>query len=441
MRKLKIRILCLALCSAIMLCATACKSVDDTNSSSLPSSTTTSTSSTSSTSSDTDINSDVQSTETKPEDTSSENSSTNSSLPTNTSSNASTNSTVSEENTVSEDKSIIEMLYGFSSIKKVNYYCVRNLPGSDIIYSVSSIITNTNTDIVSDTSLKLLCDDKNVKIDNTVITIPSSYAKSNKSIKLTAYHSAVDTKFDFTIKPDVKWNLIFEDNFDSAEINTDVWNIWDQKRDWRYSYSKDNMILDGNGNLINRMSVLKKPDAVTGETQISGAMTTQGKFETTYGYFEVRMIPHRAEGLMGAFWLMCGDMGDKDAADDGTAKNGCEVDIIETFYHRKDPSHTIHWDGYTHTKSHHFNNSGRDDIFDGNYHTFAFRWSPTEYAFLIDGVVTGKTNKVDICDQPGYLLISSHFNTNAGTLPIGAGEYTDMIVDYVKVYSSSDDIK
>ena len=120
------------------------------------------------------------------------------------------------------------MLYGFSSIKKVNYYCVRNLPGSDIIYSISSIITNTNTDIVSDSSLKLLCDDKNVKIDNTVITIPSSYAKSNKSIKLTAYHSAVDTKFDFTIKPNVKWNLIFEDNFDSAEINTDVWNIWDQ---------------------------------------------------------------------------------------------------------------------------------------------------------------------------------------------------------------------
>ena len=189
------------------------------------------------------------------------------------------------------------------------------------------------------------------------------------------------------------------------------------------------------------MSVLEKPDTVTGETQISGAMTTQGKFETTYGYFEIRMIPHKAEGLMGAFWLMCGDMGDKDAADDGTAKNGCEIDIIETFYHRKDPSHTIHWDGYTHTKSHHFNNSGRDDIFDGNYHTFAFRWSPTEYAFLIDNVVTGKTNEVDICDQPGYLLISSHFNTNAGTLPIGAGEHTDMVVDYVRVYQSPVDTK
>ncbi len=426
---MKIKILCLSLCLTMILCTAACKSADDTNSSSVPSSTT------ASSSSDADTSSDEQPIESKPQNTSSENSNTNSSLQANTSSNVSTNSTVS-----SEDINAIEMLYGFSSIKDVNYYCLKNIPGSDIVYSVSSVITNKDTDVVTDTSLKLLCEDKNVKIDGTVITIPASYAKNNKSVKLTADHSGVGTKYDFTIKPDAKWNLIFEDNFDGTTLN-DVWNVWDEARDWRYSYSKDNMILDGKGNLINRMSVLEKPDAATGEFQTSGAMTTLDTFETTYGYFEIRMKPHKAEGLMGAFWLMCGDMGDKDAADDGTAKNGCEIDIIETFYHAKNPSHTIHWDGYTYTKSHHFNNSGREDVFDGNFHTFAFRWSPTEYAFFIDGEVTGKTNKVDICDQPGYLLISSHFNTNAGTLPIGVGEHTDMIVDYVRVYSSSDDVK
>ena len=335
---------------------------------------------------------------------------------------------------------VLAMLYGFKNIEKVNYYCVKNLPNSDAIYAITEIITDTGTNICDSTS-EILCDDKNIKIDQKIITVPYSYLKKHKSVKLTAYHSGMDVKLDFTIKFEDKWDLVFEDDFEGTTIDLNKWNIWDEMRDWRYSYSKDNMILDGMGNLINRMSVLEKPDTVTGETQISGAMTTQGKFETTYGYFEIRMIPHKAEGLMGAFWLMCGDMGDKDAADDGTAKNGCEIDIIETFYHRKDPSHTIHWDGYTHTKSHHFNNSGRDDIFDGNYHTFAFRWSPTEYVFLIDNVVTGKTNEVDICDQPGYLLISSHFNTNAGTLPIGAGEHTDMVVDYVRVYQSPVDTK
>ncbi len=386
---------CLLICLSIMLVATACSNQEDTLSSSSTISTITSND--------------------------------------NLSDNTSTDNTV--------DDSILEMLYGFKSIKKVNYYCARNIPGSDTVYSVSSIITNKDTDIVSDTSTTILCDDKNVKIDDRIITIPASYTKNNKSVKLTAYHSGAGVKLDFTIKPASSWNKVFEDNFDGTKLNTDVWNVWDEERDWSYSYSKDNMFLDGQGNLVNRMSVLEKPDAATGESQTSGAMTTLDTFETTYGYFEIRMKPHKAEGLMGAFWLMCGDMGDKDAADDGTAKNGCEIDIIETFYHAKNPSHTIHWDGYTYTKSHHFNNSGREDVFDGNFHTFAFRWSPTEYAFFIDGEVTGKTNKVDICDQPGYLLISSHFNTNAGTLPIGVGEHTDMIVDYVRVYSSPEDTK
>ncbi len=421
------RILCLMLCVAMLLCATACRK----NPSSLSSNS-------SDTSSFEEIYQNVEFIEPNNTVTSSK---------TDTSSQNNTSSTVSDSGskptpsqTDDSAKDVLAMLYGFKSIEKVNYYCVKNLPNSDAIYAITEIITDTGTNICDSTS-EILCDDKNIKIDQKIITVPYSYLKKHKSVKLTAYHSGMDVKLDFTIKFEDKWDLVFEDDFEGTTIDLNKWNIWDEMRDWRYSYSKDNMILDGNGNLINRMSVLEKPDSATGESQTSGAMTTQGKFETTYGYFEIRMIPHKAEGLMGAFWLMCGDMGDKDAADDGTAKNGCEIDIIETFYHRKDPSHTIHWDGYTHTKSHHFNNSGRDDIFDGNYHTFAFRWSPTEYVFLIDNVVTGKTNEVDICDQPGYLLISSHFNTNAGTLPIGAGEHTDMVVDYVRVYQSPVDTK
>ena len=432
------KIFCLFLCLSILLSITACSNAEDplSSNSSIPSNSTTT--STNDTSSDEDYK-DVEIIES--EDASGNNSSNNQQTSSTTSNNSSVSSNITSSDNDSSSADLMEMLYGFSSIKSVNYYCLRNLSGSDILYSVSSIITNKNTDIASDTSVTISCDDKNVKIDGTIISMPSSYAKNNKSVKFTAHHSGVGAKYNFTITPNAKWNLIFEDNFDGTTINTDVWNIWDEMRDWRYSYSKDNMILDGKGYLYNRMSVLEKPDAVTGEYQTSGAMTTQGKFETTYGYFEIRMKPHKAEGLMGAFWLMCGDMGDKNAADDGTAKNGCEVDIIETFYHRLDPSHTIHWDGYTHTKSHGFSNAGRDDIFDGEFHTFAFRWSPTEYTFFIDGEVSARTTQVDICDQPGYLLISSHFNTNAGTLPIGVGEHTDMVVDYVRVYSSSDDIK
>lgn len=425
------RVFCLALCLSLLMGTAACSKVEDAFSSN----------------SSGGVISTVTSSKEDYTDAEIVSSEDNSSVSSNTSSNTSSSTTSNTSSTTSSEGNslsagdLMEMLYGFKSIKRVDYNCIRNLEGSDTMYSVSAIITNKDTDIVTDTSVLISCADKNVKIDGTVITVPASYTKNKKSVKCTVEHSGVGTKYDFTIKPVGSWNLIFEDTFDGPTVNTDVWNVWDEKRDWRYSYSKDNMFIDANGNLVNRMSVNENPDAVTGETQISGAMTTQGKFETTYGYFEVRLKPHKAAGLMGAFWLMCGDMGDKNAADDGTAKNGCEVDIIETFYHRLDPSHTIHWDGYTYTKSHGFSNSGREDIFDGNFHTFAFRWSPTEYTFFIDGVVSAKTTKVDICDQPGYLLISSHFNTNAGTLPIGVGEHTDMLVDYVRVYSCPEDTK
>lgn len=46
-------------------------------------------------------------------------------------------------------------------------------------------------------------------------------------------------------------------------------------------------------------------------------------------------------------------------------------------------------------------------------------------------------NTVDICNQPAYMLISSHFGeTWAGDVTLKAGEYSDTVVDYVKIYQS-----
>lgn len=426
------KILSLTLCLAMMLCTVACRSADDTYSSNLTQDDTTSTESYKDVELIEDNNSFVSSTPAASNES-------------DTTTSKDDVSNVTSDNNSNEETSgndVIEMLYGFSSIKNVSYYCAKNLPNSDIIYSISSIITNKDTDIVTDTSVTISCNDKNVKVDGTTVTIPASYAKSGKLVKFTARHSGVGAKYDFTIKPDAKWDLVFEDNFDGTTLNTDVWNVWDEMRDWRYSYSKDNIFLDGKGNLINRMSVSDDYDAETGEGRFTGAITTLDKFEQTYGYYEIRMIPNLTSGLWSAYWLVGGDMSDKDAADDGTSQNGFEVDIVETYYYRTDPAQTIHWDGYYNdqTKSKSFSFPGMSEIFDGNYHTFGFRWSPEEYSFFIDGKLTAKTKEMGICDQPAYMLVSAHFG-NAGEMVMQPGEYSDMIVDYVKVYSSSDDAK
>ncbi|MBE6809860.1 MAG: glycoside hydrolase family 16 protein [Ruminococcaceae bacterium] len=332
--------------------------------------------------------------------------------------------------TNNQSSQTFEEKYGFNRLVDVEYECLKEIPGDDAQYEVKTVTTDTGYAFIY--AIFLSCDDKSIIIKDRTVTVPFEYRQKHDSVTLTATHNLAKVSTKFTITFD-KWDLVFEENFDGTELNTDIWNVWDEKRDWHYSYSKDAMFLDGNGNLINRMTSKDNPTSPDNPIRTSGAITTQGKYETTYGYFEVSMKPHKATGLMGAFWLMCGDMGDPNAANDGTAVNGCEVDIIETFYHNLNPSQTIHWDGYTHTKSKSFNKTNSPEIFDGNYHTFGFLWTPEEYVFFIDGEVNARTDEMGICNQPGYLLISSHFNDEAGEFSV---TQTDMAVDYVRVYKT-----
>ncbi len=414
------KIISLIICFVMVLSISACNNVDENSStnssdnSSSPASTVTST---------------EQNTSKQP-DSSSNNSS---SKPDNSSNDSSDNSS----NTSSQD-------YGLSRITNITYKCLKDLPGGDAQYQLDTVSTDTGTAL--DYMFDLSCKDKSIKIDKLVVTIPFEYRQKHDSVTVTATHRFAKISGEFVIKFD-KWNLVFEDDFNGTTLNTNVWNVWDEKRDSGYAYSKQNSFLDGKGNLVNRMSVLKEPDPITGQTKLTSVIETNDKFETTYGYFEIRMIPHRAMGLMGAFWLNCGDMSNENAPKDNTAVNGCEIDIVETFYHTKTPAQTIHWDGYgwyqdengewqTVTKTKGLYVPPMENIFDGNYHTFSLYWSPEEYIFFVDGEVTNRTDVMGICNQPGYILISSHFNTDAGELPLKPGEHTDMIVDYVRVYKT-----
>ena len=143
-KKLKSKkIFCLFLCLSILLSITACSNAEDplSSNSSIPSNSTAT--STDSTSSDEDY-SDVEIVGS--EDSNTNSSSSNQQTSSNTSNTSSTTS--SEDDSPSADD-LMEMLYGFKNIKRVDYNCVRNLEGSDTIYSVSAIITNKDTDIVS----------------------------------------------------------------------------------------------------------------------------------------------------------------------------------------------------------------------------------------------------------------------------------------------------
>lgn len=358
-------------------------------------------------------------------------------------------SNVDNTNSIAQVDSALAMLYGFSYIKDVEYCCAKNLPDSDAIYSINGIITDVGTDIC-DSSTEILCDNDDIKIEGKIITIPQSYIKKNKTLDLTVYHSGVELYHDFTIELDSEWDLVFEDQFEGDTLNTDIWGeTWntdltlERRATFNYGYTKDMIFLDGEGNLVSR--IYSTGDFTEDNLPIykSSLISTKECYESTYGYYEIRMIPHLNTGMWSAFWLLAGDMCDLDAVDDGSAVNGCEIDVIESLYFNKVPSHAIHWDGYYNDQTKSLDSTSRlspiPEVFDGNYHTFAVSWSKNGYVFLVDGKVTLTAKGVDVCNQPAYMLISSHLSAEAGDITLKPGEYSDTIIDYVRIYQSEQD--
>ena len=348
-----------------------------------------------------------------------------------------------------------EKMYGLKSLESVSYTCYKDIPNGDAQYEITEVLNDKGQDLKI--SCDYTCDSSEIKIDGLIVTIPASYKAKNKTAKFTATHRLSGIKLDFELKFASNYKLIFEDNFDGDTLNTSVWgDIWEtsieteRKENYSYGYVKENVFVDGEGHLINRVKALEQKNSKGQPTYSASIVTTKDCFESRYGYYEMSVRPHLTTGMWGAFWVLAGDMDDDNAPEDNSTKNGVEIDIFETIMHQKAARHALFWDGYgwfensigeweTKTKGHGVMAPEMPEIFDGKFHKFAMQWTPTDFIFLIDDQVTYRWTGTDGCDQPGYLLISSHVNSEGtGELLLKPGEYSDMIVDYVRVYSSDD---
>ncbi len=339
--------------------------------------------------------------------------------------------------------------FTFKSIKDVGYFCAKNLPQGNAVYIVTDVITDDNKEI--SIGCQIYSYDNSIKIDGKTITIPYEYKRKNKSVTLYAKHSITGIKSDFTITFGKEWELIFEDQFEGTELDTNVWEHrpeWLRDKGYVNYFSHEMTFLDGEGHLVSRAAPGKKKlwDYSNNcykevDAYLSGAVSTKDLFTSTYGYYEASVKLHHQTGMWGAFWLVCGDMDSSNPSNDGSSENGCEIDVFESLYNHGGVSQNLHWDGFTgHTGS----APGAPYVtqintYDGEYHKFAISWTPNEYVFLVDGIVTRRINAKTaggICNQPGYMLITTECGTWAGSWVLEEGEYSDMLVDYVRVYTS-----
>lgn len=218
------------------------------------------------------------------------------------------------------------------------------------------------------------------------------------------------------------YELVWSDEFGGTALDLGKWEYrgLGPRRD--AVNVKDTVRLDGEGHLI--LTTERR-----GEEYHTAMIATQGKFETTFGYFEARVKLQEQLGHWSAFWLQSPSLG-KPLGDPATA--GTEIDIFE--YLRKDGNrvhHNLHWDGY----GEHHKHSGHTAAVEGlgaSWHTVGLLWTESEYVFYVDGQETWRSSE-GVSQRDEYIILSLEVGTWAGdiaeaTLP------DHLYVDYVRVY-------
>ena len=249
--------------------------------------------------------------------------------------------------------------------------------------------------------------------------------------------------------------LIFSEDFNGTSLDTAKWNVCPNLDRQGRSTWMDDMVSVSGGYL----HIKFRRDAALGATKPTepeiasnwiraGGIRTRSKdwqkilFQNTFGYYEARIKFPQISGVWGAFWLMSPTV-DQDLTNGG--EEGTEIDIVESIDNRINGYNAaLHWNGYG-EEYHQSVTSGNNyntvpvGIYDGEFHTFALYWTPSEYIFYVDDYefwrVDGGPNfqNCGINRKPNYIKLTVESAPWAGNIPACFTE-AEMVVDYVRVY-------
>jgi beta-glucanase (GH16 family) len=243
------------------------------------------------------------------------------------------------------------------------------------------------------------------------------------------------------------WELVFKDDFNGSGLpNSALWNTELSNRrnntngpdGW---WLPETIYQNGEGELVVEVKQIEnRNNDDDAYDYASGILQSKGKFEQTFGRFEIRAKLPQESGWWGAFWLFSNGIENVN----NSGEDGTEIDIMEGFGWTDNMQHALHWDGYgTNHKfeEHKFEKPG---IRDG-FHTFALEWSETEYIFFVDGEETWRTSAGGVSKVPAWIVISGEISTESWAISnywanqIDASKFPDYyLIDYVKVYNKID---
>lgn len=240
--------------------------------------------------------------------------------------------------------------------------------------------------------------------------------------------------------PPPGYALVFEEEFLGDALDPARWNALDEPR--RDARSTPDAVEVGGG-------VLTVTTFTEAGVHKTGFLTSEGKVEARYGFFEARIRFNASPGGWCAFWLAAPTIGTP-LGDPGRA--GVEIDVVE---HRATDAGgwdaladmvalNLNWDGYDENKK----NVQRvlalpnGAPVQGEWHTYAVLWTETGYTFYVDDMALW-TTAAALSHRPQDLRLTCEVEDAswAGFVPDGgygsrAASVTRMEVDWVRVWQA-----
>lgn len=237
--------------------------------------------------------------------------------------------------------------------------------------------------------------------------------------------------------PPAGYQLVWQDDFKAPALDARKWLAYDKLRD--SARLTPAAIAVGGGNL--RISTY-----TDNGVQYTGFLTTSGRHQPRFGYFEARIRFQDAPGGHCAFWLQSPTVG-KPLGDPAAA--GVETDIVEhraTDQQGRDVSHlasfNLHWDGYGSDHKHVGSQWVAPASLDGSWRVYGLLWTAAGYVFYVDGQPRWQSSAaVSATGQDIRLTCEIKDRGWAGPIPSGGygsqseGRY-HMDVNWVKVWQA-----
>ena len=164
-------------------------------------------------------------------------------------------------------------------------------------------------------------------------------------------------------------------------------------------------------------------------------------FAQAFGYFEATVKFPDAPGMWSAFWLQSSNM--RKVGAEGV--DGTEIDVYESAFRNSSKSvmgHALLWNGYgEYARVEDYVGELPVDLYDGNFHTFALKWTPDYYVFYVDGTATWASRGGGVSHVKEFLRLTVELDAGDKYGPHGQkiGAFyggDDFVIESVRVYQN-----